>query len=401
MGETERVTEGVGYRSLLSDQRLLIVLLVAVTGSLSGNVASPALPGVAGHFDLSAARVGLVMTAFTVPTMVAVPLTGVLADTYGRRRVVVPSLVCFGLAGVAVGFSDSFGGVLVLRAVQGAAFAGVMPLSVTMLGDLYSGATGSAAQGFRVTLNGLSAAVFPVVVGVLVGLSWSYPFFIYGLAIPVAVAAYVGLPETGEPSGGDRSLSAKFRAYGRDFRVETRSSEIRTLLAGGFARDLVRLAVMTFVPLFAVQGLGASPAVAGAIIGVRGLVRLFVSPLAGSVVARTSQTWALLVALALTALGVVLMGLATGAMVLAAAVALYGVGDGLFAPVLKNAVTDVTDPNYRAGVVNGMQLLKSGAQSLSPVVFGAVIVTAGYRPMFVAAALVSVAYAVVVTWVFR
>lgn len=116
----EDATARVGYRSLLSDHRLLVVLLVGVTGSLANNVASPALPGVADHFAVSAARVGLVMTAFTVPTMVTVPLTGVLADTYGRRRVVIPSLVVFGLAGTSVGLVDSFGAVLALRGVQGA-----------------------------------------------------------------------------------------------------------------------------------------------------------------------------------------------------------------------------------------------------------------------------------------
>lgn len=397
----EDATARVGYRSLLSDHRLLVVLLVGVTGSLANNVASPALPGVADHFAVSAARVGLVMTAFTVPTMVTVPLTGVLADTYGRRRVVIPSLVVFGLAGTAIGLVDSFGAVLALRGVQGAAFAGIMPLSVTILGDLYSGATGSSAQGLRVSVNGLNAAAVPAVVGVLVALSWSYPFFIYAVALPAAVVVALALPETGAPQGGDLAIASTLRSYARDFLVETRSPEVRTLLAGGFARDFVRLAVMTFVPLFAVQGLGATTAQAGAIIGLRGFVRLFVSPVAGSVVARTSRTGALLAALGLTAAGAVSIGLSSSALVLAAAVAVYGVGDGLFAPVLKNAVTDVADPEYRAGVVNGMQLLKSGAQSLSPVVFGVVLATLGYRPLFLAAALVSVAYATLVVWVFR
>ena len=396
----EGADAGVGYRSLLSDRRLVVVLLIALMGSMSGNVASPALPGVADHFAVSAARVGLVMTAFTIPTMVTVPLTGVLADTYGRRRVVVPSLVVYGLAGGAIGLVDSFGAVLALRGVQGAAFAGVMPLSVTILGDLYSGARGSTAQGLRVSVNGLNAAVVPVVVGGLVALSWSYPFFIYAVAVPVAGVVALTLPETGSPRGGGLAVTSTLRSYLQDFLVQTRSPEVRTLLAGGFARDFVRFAVMTFVPLFAVQGLGATTAQAGAVIGLRGFVRLFVSPIAGSFVARLSRTGALLLALGLSAAGVVSIGLSSDVLVLAGAVAVYGVGDGLFAPVLKNAVTDAADPEYRAGVVNGMQLLKSGAQSLSPVAFGVVLAVLGYRPLFLAAALVSVGYAVLIVWVF-
>lgn len=401
MGELGGAGEDVSYRSLLTDSRLLLVLLVGMAGTLSSNVASPALPGVADHFAVSAARVGLVMTAFTVPTMVGVPLTGVLADVYGRRRVIVPSLLVYGVAGAAIGLVDSFQAVLAVRAVQGIAYAGVMPLSVTILGDLYAGATGSAAQGLRVSLNGFSGAVVPVAVGALVTIAWSYPFFLYAMAIPIAIAVYAFLPETASPAGRELSLVSRLRSYAGDFRVETRSIEIRVLLAGGFARDLVRLAVLTFVPLYAVGRLGTSPAVAGAIIGLLGFSRMIVSPLAGSVVERTSRTVALLVALGVTAVSVVLMGLSSGPAVLGTAVAVYGVGDGLFAPVLKSSVTDAADPNYRAGVVNGLQLLKSGAQSLSPVVFGAVLATLGYQSLFLSAAAVSIAYAVAIVWVFR
>lgn len=401
MGKLESAGGDVSYRSLVTDTRLLAVLLVGMVGTLSSNVASPALPGVADHFEVTAARVGLVMTAFTVPTMVAVPITGVLADVYGRRRVVVPSLLVYGVTGAAIGTVDTFQGVLAVRAIQGVAYAGVMPLSVTILGDLYAGATGSAAQGLRVSVNGFSGAVVPVVVGVLVAISWNYPFFLYAIAVPIALVVYWRLPESVDPHDRVIGLRSRLRSYVSAFRIETRTLEIRVLLAGGFARDLVRLAVLTFVPLFAVGSLGASTAVAGATIGLLGLSRMVVSPLAGSLVARFSRTWTLLAALGVTAASVVTIGIATTPTMLGAAVAVYGVGDGLFAPVLKSAVTDFADPNYRAGVVNGLQLLKSGAQSLSPVVFGAVLATLGYRSLFVSAAAVSVAYAVAVAWVFR
>lgn len=387
---------------LLADRRLLTILTVSLVGTLSSNVASPALPGVAAAFSISSARVALMMTAFTLPTIATVPLTGAVADTYGRRPVVIPSIVAFGAAGVAIAAAPSFEVVLLLRGLQGAAFAGFMPVTITILGDLYAGPTGSTAQGLRVSLNGVSSVVTPAVVGVLVALAWQYPFLLTGLAFPVAVLAYLVLPETGGVRAeGDASVLETLRAYPRDIWNEVDDTHKRTLLFGGFARDLVRLTVMTFVPLYAVDALGASPVAAGIAVSMRGVSRVVVSPLAGAFVRRFSERGALVLALGTIAGGAGAIGLAPSVPVLWAVVALFGAGDSLLAPVLKNAVTGMTTDEYRAGVINGMQVLKSAAQTIAPVLFGGVLALAGYKVVFLAAGACAAAYAVAVFVVLR
>jgi MFS family permease len=369
---------------------------IALIGTFASNIASPVLPAIASTFSVSDARIGLVMTAFTVPTIVFVPVTGVLADTYGRRPIVLPSLVVFGLAGVAIGLAPSFNAILLLRAVQGAAFAGVMPLTVTILGDLYSGAAGSTAQGLRVSINGISSIATPAITGFLVAIVWSYPFALYSLALPVAVVAWVVLPETGDDRGaGDAERTSALqtlREYVHSVWMETDDSENRTLLLGGFARDFIRLTVMTFVPLFAVNALGATPLEAGVAVSMLGVPRVIVAPLSGSVVTRVSQKYTLAAAFGIAATGALAIALSPTVPFLWASVALYGIGDSLLAPVLKNAVADMTSEEYRAGVINALQVLKSAAQSIAPVLFGVVLAVAGFTAVFVTISLAGVCY---------
>jgi MFS family permease len=381
--------------SLLGDPRVLTTIGIALVGTFASNIASPVLPAIADTFAVSDARVGLVMTAFTVPTIVFVPITGVLADTYGRRPIVLPSLVLFGAAGVAIGQAPSFEAVLALRAIQGSAFAGVMPLTVTILGDLYAGAAGSTAQGLRVSLNGVSSMATPAITGFLVAIAWSHPFALYALAVPAALVAYVVLPETGTvDGGGDEGTGAlaTLREYVRAIWTETDDAESRTLLCGGFARDFLRLTVMTFVPLFAVASLGATPLQAGIAVSMRGVPRVVVSPLAGSVVGRFSQKTALVGAFGLAAVAALAIAFSPSVHVLWGLVALYGAGDSLLAPVLKNAVADLTTDEYRAGVINGLQVLKSAAQSIAPALFGLVLAVAGFEAVFLSVGAVGLGY---------
>lgn len=398
MGTTteDRSEDEVSYAALLTDPRLVSVTLLSIVGTLGVNLASPALPSMGPALGVSDATIGLVVTAYTLPAMVMVPVAGVLADMYGRRTVVVPSLALFGLGGAGIAFVDSFGAVLLLRGVQGVAFAGIMPLSVTILGDIYGGVTGSAAQGIRVGANGISGVLSPAIAGILAAASWNYPFLVYALALPVAVVTYVVLPETNLRTEVPAGIAEPLREYAGTLRIAVGERQLSTLLAGGGVRDFVRYALITFVPLFAVRTLDASFAEAGALLSVRGVAYVFVSPFAGAIVATVSRRWALVGAMALGAAGMALIPTAPSVVWVGAAVLLYSVGDSVFSPVIKNAVTDASPEESRAGVVGGMNVLKYGAQTASPAFFGLVLAASGFDAVFAIGAVISGVYALAV-----
>lgn len=397
----ETTAPSVSYASLLADPRLAAAVLVSVAGTLGNNVAAPALPAMGGGLGIPDAQLGLVITAYTLPAMFAVPVAGVLADLYGRRTVVIPSLAAFGLFGGAISLVDTFELVLLLRGFQGVAFAGIMPLSVTILGDLYDGVTGSAAQGVRVSVNGVSSIVVPAAAGALSALAWNYPFLIYAAVFPIAVVAYLVLPETAgsvEPAAG---LLDQLRNYVRSIRREVRRPRTATLLAGGGVRDFTRYAIITFVPIFAVRTLDASFAQAGVLLSLRAAGSVLVSPLAGSLVGVISRRWALVGSLLLGAASTALIPFAPDVIWLGIVVLVYSIGDAVFSPVIKDAVTGAAPAASRAGVISGMNVLKYGAQTTSPVFFGFVLAIAGFDPLFLLAAGVVAGYALVLVVVLR
>lgn len=387
---------GSAYRSLATDPTLVAMMLVAFVVMLGYEVPAPILSGIGTGLGVSDSQVGLVMTAFAVPGVAFVPLTGLLADLYGRRRVLVPSLVLFAAAGVATVAVEDFAVVLGLRALQGLAFAGVLPISVVVLGDAFEGSEGSAAQGFRTSAAGAAVVVVPPVAGLLAGYGWSVPFLLFGLAFPVAAVVVVAVPETGDALETDAGVVETLRGYVHGVRVELADGDLSVFVAGGFVRGFVRLAVLTFVPLFAVRVLDASLVEAGLVLSARGVSRLVLPPFAGVVTARFSRTGGLAGALAVGALSCALVPFAPS--VVWAGVAVFGftVGDSLVSPLLKDAVASRAGDDRRAGVINSMYVLQNGGEAVSPALFGVVLAATGFVPLFLLGAGVMVVYLVAV-----
>lgn len=125
--------------SILSDLQFQLFITANLMGVLGTALVSPLLDTLIGAFDVSPAQIGLLMSVFTAPPILMIPVAGALADRYGRKPIIICSLVLFGTAGVAIALTTDFLVVLALRFLQGIGFAGIVPIIVTSIGDLYTG----------------------------------------------------------------------------------------------------------------------------------------------------------------------------------------------------------------------------------------------------------------------
>lgn len=390
-------TEGgsAAYRSLVTDPTLLAMMLVAFVVMFGYEVPAPILSRIAEGVGVSDARVGLVMTAFAVPGALFVPVTGLLADLYGRQRVLVPSLVLFAVAGLATVAVDDFTVVLGLRVLQGLAFAGILPISVVVLGDAFEAADGSAAQGFRTSAAGAAVTVVPPVAALLAGYGWNVPFLLFGLAFLVAAVVVLAVPETGEALETDAGVIETLREYATGVRIELTHGDLGVFVVGGFVRGFVRLAVLTFVPLFAVRVLDASLVEAGLVLSARGVARLVLPPFSGVVTGRFSRTAGLVGALAVGAVSCALVPFASTVLWVGVLVFGFTVGDAFISPLLKDAVASRASDDRRAGVINSLYVFQNGGEAVSPAVFGVVLAAGGFVPVFLLGAAVFAGYLVV------
>lgn len=387
------------------DPRLLSIVLASAVGVFGNQLVPPILPSIGTGLTLSDTQIGLVMTVFFFASMLSVPVLGAAADIYGRRPVVLGSLLAFGVGGVSVLWVQSFPALLALRALQGVGISGTTALSVAFIGDFFEGERGTTAQGIRSSANGIMIIAAPAVAGGIAALGWRYPFLLYGLAFPVFLLVYRYLPEatasgrdehTGTADGGAVTLRMELGRYVRTITESLQDRNVAVLVLGGFTLFFTRYGLFTIVPLLATRRLGASVATLGLALSLVGIVRVVVSPLSGRFVTVVSRKQAFVLTMGVVAASMAMLAVVGDMRGLAAALVVFSVGMALFNTVLNDTITAAATADTRAGVVSSVQTAKGVANTASPTVFTAVLAVAGFLEVFALASAIAVAYIVLV-----
>ena len=113
---TERDGE---VRKVYKDHNLHVLWGVTLMAVLGVSSVTSAFLRIVQELGVSSGQVGLLITVFTLPGIVLTPVLGVLSDRYGRKKILVPALLLFGVAGGTCALARSFELLLVLRFFQG------------------------------------------------------------------------------------------------------------------------------------------------------------------------------------------------------------------------------------------------------------------------------------------
>lgn len=368
-GEDGAVGIDVGAQVLTCASAMLAIGVV---------IMSPLMVDLSGQFAVSTGRVGLLITAFTAPPIVLIPVMGVLADRVGRKPVLVPGLVVFGLAGAAVGLATTFETALALRVLQGVGFAAAMPLTVTMLGDLYGGTREATAQGMRTAGNFFSNLITPTVAGLLVVISWRYPFALFLIALPIAAWAWVSLP----PIKPARRSS--LQGYLRQLVELVRDPLMALVLSSFVLRFVLFYGYLTYIAVLVLQGVGLSAVAAGVVVSIKSIGSIVGSTQVG----RMGAVWPLVLLVAggfvLSGAGIALSGLVLTPAGLLLGAVLLGIGDGICAPLQKSLVTGLAPTRLRGGAISVASTFQNVGKAVVPVLLAGPIVAVGPGATFVA-----------------
>lgn len=361
--------------SVLADRDFQLLLAATSFPVLGTTLVSPVLDSVIEPFGTTPAEIGLIISVATAPSIVLIPLAGLLADRYGRRPVLVWSLLCFGLGGSAITLTTDFRIVLALRFVQGVGFSGLVPIITTSIGDMYDEAREATAQGLRMGMNGISGAVIPLLAGALVGLAWQLPFLLYALAVPAALAVYRWFdePTRETASAGPHPDGGSYRRALLELIVRPR------VLAIVVARTLpvvVWIGFFTYNSLIVVRMLGGSAFQAGLLAAVGNFVFAVSGSQAGRITALAGSRFTpLVVSNVLISAGFAIVLFAPGIRVATVGMVVGGLGFGLVIALLRSTLTGLAPPSLRGGLVS---LSAAGARvtaTATPIAMGFVIAT--------------------------
>lgn len=385
-----------GRVASLRSPELRIISGVTLTAVLGVASLAPALPKIAAALDVTASHVALLITVFTLPGVVLTPVLGVIADRIGRRRVLVPSLLLFAVAGVACAFARSFPLLVALRFLQGVGAAPLGSLNVTLIGDLFEGRQRTAAMGYNASVLSVGTAVYPAIGGALAALAWYAPFALAIVAVPAAaaVAFRLRVPEPHQHHPLARYLGQVW-------------SEVRTRqVMGLFVASTVLFILLygtyvTFLPFLMADRFSATPVVIGVVMSGASATTAFTSAMLGRLSRWLPERRIVNLGFLVFAIGLLITPSVPRILWMSIPAALLGIAIGTTIPVVNTILAGLAPPERRAAFMslNGM-VLRLG-QTVGPVAAAAVYGWLGIDAVFLAGAALSVAMAGFTAWAVR
>jgi len=158
---------------------MVAVLLGLFLSALDQTIVGVALPRIVS--DLKGSDLYTwVVTAYLLTSTITVPIYGKLGDVFGRQRMLIVGILIF-LAGSALsGLSQSMGELIVFRAIQGCGAGALFPISLAVIGDLFTPRERGRYQGLFGAVFGVSFIVGPFLGGIITGSLVHFPAAAYG-----------------------------------------------------------------------------------------------------------------------------------------------------------------------------------------------------------------------------
>ncbi|WP_142063761.1 MFS transporter [Pseudarthrobacter sp. B4EP4b] len=415
-------TQGVGFRS---ERGPILIALMLSTGlvAIDSTIVATAVPSIVrdvGGFE----SFPWLFSAYLLAQAVSVPIYGKLSDMVGRKPIILAGIGLFLLGSVLCGIAWSMPSLIAFRALQGLGAGAVLPVSITIAGDIYSLEERAKVQGYLASVWAVSSVVGPSLGGIFSSLGIWRGIFLVNVPLcllagwmlfrtlhenverarhrvdyagAALLAGSLGLLILGALQGGqgwewDSPISIGIFAVGAVLLavflvVERRAAEpvlpswvvsrrlLGTTALVSFGVGAVMIGLTSYVPTFLEGALHTSPLVAGLALAALTLGWPVSASQAGRFYLRIGFKATALIGISITVTGLLVLTLTSATpnvLLVAGSCFVVGLGLGLVAtPTLISAQSSVSW-NERGVVTSTNMFARSIGSALGVAVFGAV-----------------------------
>lgn len=166
---------------------LISMASIPLVMTLGNSMLIPVLPEIEKELSISSFKSSLLITCYSIASILLIPIAGFLSDKYGRKKVILPSLAIVFLGGLISGLAswklnDPYWVIILGRILQGIGAAGAAPIVLPLVGDLYrKDEDASACLGIIETSNTFGKVLSPILGALFAAVFWFFPFYLISL----------------------------------------------------------------------------------------------------------------------------------------------------------------------------------------------------------------------------
>ncbi len=356
---------------------------------LGNSMLIPEFPAIKAALDITQFQAGLLITFFSAPASIAIPFLGYLSDRVGRKIIICPALILYGLGGAFSGFSaafmkDPYLMILIGRVVQGIGAAGTAPIAMALAGDLFKTEERSESMGILEAANGMGKVLSPIIGSAVALIVWYALFFSYAiLSLPTALLVWFFVQE---PQGivEKKPFKQYFNILKSIF--EQKGVSLLFNFLGGMVVLFILFGVLSFTSDILEKNFNLSGIIKGMVLSIPLLTMSLTAYFTGLYLKKKGKYFKTSFFIGLILIGIT-MGIlpfcCRSAVVYPIVLGLLGTGSGLVLPAVNTMVTSATQSEQRGGVTSLYGSVRFIGVALGPPSF-AMLFNGGLFTMFVA-----------------
>jgi EmrB/QacA subfamily drug resistance transporter len=412
--------------------RLIVIGLMVglLLSALDQTIVSTAMPTVINKlhcFNLNS----WVFSIYKLTSTTAVPIFGKLADLYGRRKIYLIGMGFFIVGSALCGLSQNMTELIVFRGIQGIGAGALMPLAMTIIGDIYPPDKRGKMQGIFGAVFGLSSIIGPAAGGFIADhLNWQWIFYVnlpFGIIASIILGIALKEKKTTEKRSidwfgaisltgaivaillglvlaGDTTQAGTHYAWGSPqiiglfsigvvligafLFIESKVKEpiiplflfknkvISVVSIAGFFMGTGMFGAITYIPLFVQGVVGTSATKAGYILTPLMLALIFASIVGGRIISKVTYRSIIVVSMTIMGLGFLLMStmnVHTTNLTVVLYMIITGLGMGSLMPTFTIAVQSAVPQNVRGVATSSSQFFRSIGGTMGVSIMGAIM----------------------------
>lgn len=326
-------------------REIWVLLGANILIALGYGVVSPVLPVYARHFGVSISATTFLITAFALTRLCFAPVSGLLVQRVGERRVYVTGLLIVSLSTTGCAFVQTYWQLLVFRALGGVGSTMFFIASVGLMIRISPADARGRVAGMFATAFLLGTVGGPVLGSLTAGFGLNAPFLFYGSVLLVAATGvFVSLRNShlAEPAASTGpTVSVRAALTHRAYR-----SALLSNFATGWSVFGLRVAL---VPLFVTEMLGRGASVAGLALATIGIGNVCAVLPSGQLSDRIGRRGPLIIGLLVSAIATILLGATSSLTMFLVAAYLTGLASGMYGAPQQAVIADLVGSQARAG----------------------------------------------------
>ncbi|WNF36152.1 MFS transporter [Bacillaceae bacterium IKA-2] len=383
---------------------LISLASIPLVMTLGNSMLIPVLPTIEKELQISSFQVSMIITVYSVVAIFLIPIAGYLSDQYGRKRIIIPSLVIAALGGLLAGWvswqvEDPYQLIIMGRLLQGIGAAGAAPIVMPLVGDIFQNESDvSNGLGVIETSNTFGKVLSPILGAVLASIVWYMPFFAFPVFCLISILMMAFLVKSPAISTKPAKLDAFIRSIKYIFKNE--GKWLYAVFAIGCICMFVLFGVLFYLSTMLEEQHNIVGIKKGIVLAIPLAALCLSAYITGKGIGQEKKRMKVV-----TAVGLVILTIANFSVafsqdiyVLLTAMFASGLGIGLALPSLDALVTEGIEKQQRGTITSVYSSMRFVGVALGPPIF-ALLMKASHFTLFAVVTLVCIV-AVIITMLF-